>query len=242
MKSIWIITRRELASFFDSLMAYVIIITFLGLSGFFTWLFGNNIFLINQADLRVFFGISFWTLFIFIPAITMRTLAEETKTGTIELLSTKPISDWEIVIGKFLSSLLLIVVALGCTLPYYFTVSYLGPVDHGSVIGGYMGLIFMSAAYISIGLFASSSTNNQVVAFLLALFIGIFFQILFDILAANFTGTSGNIFDFLSVRSHFDSMSRGVVDSRDLIYFLSIIFLGLLFSKTMLSKRNWQSN
>jgi len=82
MKSIWIITRRELASFFDSLMAYVIIIAFLGLSGFFTWLFGNNIFLINQADLRVFFGISFWTLFIFIPAITMRTLAEETKTGT----------------------------------------------------------------------------------------------------------------------------------------------------------------
>ncbi|MGK7394531.1 MAG: ABC transporter permease subunit [Candidatus Cyclobacteriaceae bacterium M3_2C_046] len=240
MKSIWIITRRELASFFDSLIAYVMIILFLGLSGFFTWLFGSNVFLIGQADLQVFFSISYWTLFFFIPAITMRTLAEENRSGTIELLSTKAISDWQIVAGKFLSSLLLVGVALLCTIPYYITVSQLGQVDHGGVVGGYFGLLFLSAAYISIGLFSSSITNNQIVAFLLALFIGIFFHVLFDVMSTSFTGTMAEVFHYLSARTHFESLSRGVVDSRDLIYFLSIIFVGLLLSQTMLSKRNWQ--
>ncbi|MEQ8811168.1 MAG: ABC transporter permease, partial [Imperialibacter sp.] len=186
MNKIWIIARRELASYFDSLIAYVMIIIFLGMSGFFTWLFGSNIFMINQASLQVFFGISFWTLFFFIPAITMRTLAEENKSGTIELLSTKAVSDFQIVVGKFLGCLLLVAIALLCTLPYYITVSQLGNVDHGGIIGGYLGLILLSAAYIGIGLFASSTTSNQIVAFLMALFIGIFFQILFDVLGSSF--------------------------------------------------------
>ncbi|MEM7550217.1 MAG: ABC transporter permease [Bacteroidota bacterium] len=242
MKSIWTITKRELASFFDSLVAYVLIIIFLGLSGFFTWLSGSsNIFLINQADLQVFFGISYWTLFFFIPAITMRTLAEENRSGTLELLSTKAVSDWQIVVGKFLSSLLLILIALACTIPYYITVSKLGNVDHGAVIGGYLGLLMISAAYISIGVFSSATTNNQIVAFLLALFIGIFFQILFGVMASGLRGTLGEILNYLSARSHFESLSRGVIDSRDIIYFLSIITIGLLYSQTILSKRNWQS-
>jgi ABC-2 type transport system permease protein len=241
MSKIWIITKRELGSFFDSLIAYVMIILFLGLSGFFTWLFGSNIFLINQADLQVFFSISYWTLFFFIPAITMRTLAEEHRAGTIELLSTKAVSDWQIVTGKFLSCLLLVIIALVCTLPYYITVAQLGNVDHGAIIGGYFGLVFLSATYISIGMFASSITNNQIVAFLLALFIGIFFQILFDVMAGNFTGEVANILNYLSIRTHFESISRGVVDSRDLIFFFSLIFLGLLLSQTVLGRRNWQS-
>jgi len=241
MEKTWVIAKKELNSFFDSLIAYVLIIVFLGLGGFFTWLFGANVFLINQADLQVFFGISYWTLFFFIPAITMRDFAEETRSGTIELLSTKPVSDWEIVIGKFLSSLLLIGVALLCTLPYYFTVSYLGSVDHGGIIGGYLGLLLMSGAYLSIGLFASSTTSNQIVAFLLALFISVFFHLLFEILATNFTGTLGSTLDFLSLRTHFESLSRGVIDSRDLLYFLTLIFLGLVLSHTMLSRRNWKS-
>ena len=242
MKSIWIITKRELAAFFDSLVAYVLIIIFLGLSGFFTWVSSSsNIFLINQADLQVFFGISYWTLFFFIPAVTMRSIAEENRAGTIELLSTKAVTDWQIVSGKFLSSLLLIVIALVCTLPYYITVSRLGNVDDGAVIGGYFGLILLSAAYISIGIFSSSTTNNQIVAFLLSLFVGIFFHILFDVLASSFTGSLGVIFDYLSVRSHYESISRGVIDSRDIIYFLSIVFIGLIFAQMNLSKRNWRS-
>ncbi len=241
MNKIWIIARRELASYFDSLIAYVMIIIFLGMSGFFTWLFGSNVFMINQASLQVFFGISFWTLFFFIPAITMRTLAEENKSGTIELLSTKAVTDLQIVVGKFLGCLMLVAIALVCTLPYYFTVSQLGNVDHGGIIGGYLGLLLLSGAYIAIGIFASSTTNNQIVAFLLALFIGVFFQILFDVLGSSFRGVAGNVFNYLSLQTHFDSLSRGVVDSRDLVYFGSLIVLSLLLSQAMLSRRNWQS-
>ena len=135
MDKIWIITKRELASFFESLIAYVLIVLFLGLSGFFTWLFGYNVFLLGQASLQVFFQMAFWTLFFFIPAITMRMLAEETRSGTIELLSTEAISDWQIVTGKFMACLLLVAIALVCTIPYYITVSQLGSVDHGAVIG-----------------------------------------------------------------------------------------------------------
>ena len=240
MRSTWVIARRELASYFDSLIAYVLIIVFLGLSGFFTWLFGNNVFLINQADLQVFFSIGFWTLFFFIPAITMRSLAEETRSGTIELLSTKPVSDWDIVAGKFIACLILILVALVCTLPYYLTIQFLGSVDHGAIIGGYFSLLLMSAAYISIGMFASSATNNQIIAYLVALFIGLFFQLIFDIVAAGFTGALGSIFNYLSIQTHYQSLARGVVDSRDLIYYFSIIFLGLILSQTMMNRRNWQ--
>jgi ABC-2 type transport system permease protein len=241
MRSIWVITKRELASFFDSLIAYVMIIIFLGLSGFFTWLFGSNVFLIGQADLQVFFGISYWTLFLFIPAITMRSLAEENRSGTIELLSTKAVSDWEIVVGKFLACVLLLLIALACTLPYYITVARLGDVDHGAIIGGYFGLLLLSGMYISIGIFSSSLTNNQIVAFLVALCIGIFFHILFQLMASGSTGMIGGILDYLSARSHFESLSRGVIDSRDLIYFGSFILAGLVLSQTMLSKRNWHN-
>jgi len=241
MHKIWIITQRELASFFDSLTAYVMIILFLALSGIFTWLVGSNIFLTGQASLDVFFGIAFWSLFFFIPAITMRMIAEENRAGTIELLITKAVTDTQIVLGKFLASLLLVAIALACTLPYYVTVSQLGNVDDGAVIGGYAGLLLLSAAYISIGLFASSLTTNQIVAFLVALFISIFFHLLFDVIGSSFTGMMGGFFSYLSIRSHFDSISRGVVDSRDLVFFLSVILLGLLLAQTMLSKRNWQS-
>ncbi len=241
MDRIWIITKRELASFFDSLTAYVMLVVFLGLSGFFTWLSVNNIFVQGQARLDVFFGISFWTLFFFIPAITMKSIAEENKTGTIELLSTKAITDWDIVVGKFLACWILILVALLCTLPYYITVSKLGNADHGGIIGGYFGLALISAAYVSIGIFTSSITNNQIVAFLLALFIGIFFHLIFDLISSGLKGTLGSVFEFLSARSHFDSLSRGVIDSRDLLYFISIILGGLVLSATMISRRNWQN-
>lgn len=240
MKKVWIIARRELNSYFDSLIAYLMIIIFLALGGFFTWLYGNSIFILNQASMVVFFGISYWTLFFFIPAVTMRSLAEENRSGTLELLSTKAVSDFEIVSGKFLGSLLLVLIALACTIPYFITVAWLGPLDYGATFGGYLGIALVSAAYISIGVLASSLTNNQIVAFLLALFISFFFHLLFDVIGSGTSGTMAEIFSYLSARTHFESMSRGVVDSRDLVYFLSILALGLVMATVLLSKRNWQ--
>lgn len=237
MKQIWIISKRELQSFFNSLMAYIMLVAFLGFSGFFTWLFGSDVFFVKQASLQSFFGIAYWTLFFFIPALTMRLFAEENRSGTIELLVTKPVNDWQLVLGKFLSTLLLIIIALVLTLPYYITVANLGPVDHGAVWSGYLGLILMSAAYISIGIFTSSISNNQVVGYMLALFIGIFFQIIFGLLAGSLSGLLGSILDYLSLSTHFESISRGVIDTKDLIYFLSIIFIGLVLTEGNLAKK-----
>ena len=239
MRAIWIIGKRELDSFFDSLIAYILLVLFLGFSGFFTWMFGNgDIFLVGQTTMRGFFQVAFWSLFFFIPALTMRLLAEEKKSGTIELLLTKAVTDRQVVLGKFLGALSLVVIALAFTLPYVITLANIGNLDHGEIISGYIALLLMSASYVSIGLFASSITNNQIVAFLLSLLIGLFFHLIFDILAGNFSGIVGTILNNLSVSSHYDSISRGVMDSRDLIYFASIIIIGLLLSELSLTKRN----
>jgi ABC-2 type transport system permease protein len=167
----------------------------------------------------------------------MKQLAEEKKTGTIELLLTKAISDRQVILGKFLACLLLVLIALALTIPYYITVSSIGDLDQGATLSGYLGLVLMSAAYIAIGLFASSLTNNQIVAFLLALLIGIFFQFLFNVISAGMSGWLGELISNLSVTRHFESIMRGVIDSKDLIYFLSLTFLGLLFSEFVISKR-----
>jgi len=238
MHAIWVISKREFNSFFDSLVSYIFLVVFLGISGFFTWLLGSDIFLIGQATLQPFFSIAYFSLFFFIPALTMRMVAEEKRIGTIELLLTKAVSDWQVILGKFIACVILIAVALLLTLPYYITVWVLGPVDHGAVWCGYLGMLLMSMSYIAIGLFASSITNNQIVAFLLALLVGVFFLIIFDVLSGSFTGTIGQVLNFLSMSTHFDSISRGVIDSRDLFYFLSITFLGLMLAETSLSKRN----
>ncbi|MDP4207439.1 MAG: ABC transporter permease subunit [Bacteroidota bacterium] len=238
MMKIWIIANRELNAFFDSLIAYIMLVAFLGLTGFFTWLFGSDVFLANEASLQSFFSIAYWTLFFLIPALTMRLISEEKKTGTIELLLTRPVTDWQVILGKFGSVLLLVAVALALTLPYYITLLFLGPVDHGAVWSGYLGLILVSATYISLGIFTSSLTNNQIVSFLLTIFIGIFFHWIFNVLAGNFTGLTGQILSYLSVSTHYDSISRGVIDSKDLIYFCSFVFLALIGTKMVLSKRN----
>ena len=162
MDPIWIIARKELGSFFDSLIAYILLVAFLGFSGFFTWMASNmDIFFRKQADLQVFFGVAYWSLFIFIPALTMRQLAEEKKSGTIELLLTKAVSERQLVLGKFIACLGLVIIALLLTLPYYYTVANIGNIDHGATICGYFSLLLMSAAYISIGLFASSITTTR---------------------------------------------------------------------------------
>jgi ABC-2 type transport system permease protein len=238
MKKIWIIAKRELNVFFDSLIAYLIVVLFLGFTGLFTWLFGSDVFLIGQASMQSFFGVAYWTLFFFIPAITMRMIAEEKKTGTIELLLTKSVTEWQVILGKFLSGLLLIGIILALTLPYYITIAFLGKIDHGAVWCGYLGLLLMSSTYLSIGIFTSSISNNQIVGLLFALFIGIFFHLIFGFIAISFRGITGEIFGFLSITSHFESISRGMVDSKDLIFFFSVTLLGLAFTEKSLSKRN----
>ena len=238
MKEVIVISKRELRTFFDSLIAYILITVFLGMSGFFTWLFGSDVFFIGQATLQPFFSIAYWTLFFFIPALTMKMLSEEKRSGTLELLLTKPVSDWQVVMGKFVACLELIMIALLFTLPYYISIWILGPIDHGAVWCGYLGMILMSAALISIGIFASSITNNQIVAFLLSLLIGVFFLIIFDVLANSFVGGLGEFLSYLSLSTHYESISRGVIDSRDVLYFLSIAFFGLFLAETVLSRRN----
>lgn len=238
MKQIWTITKRELNSFFDSLLAYIMIVAFLGFSGFFTWLYGQDIFFIKQASLQTFFGVAYWTLFFFIPALTMRLIAEEKSSGTLEMILTKPVSEWHLIMGKFLATLLLISISLGLTFIYYITVAKIGPIDHGAVWTGYLGLLLMSAAYVSIGIFASSMSNNQIVSFLIALLIGIFFHLLFGIIASSFSGIIGAVLDYLSVSTHYQSITRGVLDSKDIIYFATVIFSGLFASEVILAKRN----
>jgi len=238
MEKIWMITKRELLSFFDSLIAYIMIIVFLLLSGLFTWLYGSDVFFINQASLQSFFSIAFWTLFFFIPALTMRQIAEERRSGTIEMLLTKPVSEWQVIWGKFLATFLLICAALLLTLPYYITVCSLGPIHHGAVWSGYLRLLLMSGAYISIGILASCLTNNQIVAFLLALFTGLFFHLIFGFISSYMSGTLALAVNYISLSGHFESISRGVIDSKDIIYFLSIIFLGTMFSEAILVKRS----
>jgi ABC-2 type transport system permease protein len=167
----------------------------------------------------------------------MKLISEEKNTGTLELLLTKPLKESQLVTGKFFAALFLVAIALALTLIYYVSISYLGKVDHGAIISGYFGLLLFSAAYIGIGLFASSISKNQIVAFLLALFIGIFFQIIFDILGNSINGLAGKIFGFLSISGHFDSISRGVWDTRDIIYLLSVCILGIELAKENLVNR-----
>jgi ABC-2 type transport system permease protein len=238
MTTVWIIAKKELNSFFDSLLAYIMIIAFLVFTGLFTWLLGRTIFLMNEASLQSFFAVSYWALFLFIPALTMKLIAEERSSGTLELILTKPVSDSQMILGKFLAVLLLVIISLALTMPYYISVASIGPIDHGATIMGYIGLVLMSAAYISIGIFASSITNNQIISFLLALFIGIFFHLIFGIVSGYFPGIIGNTLNYMSISTHYESIIRGVVDSKDLIYFLTIIILGLFGAELSISKRN----
>ncbi|RMG87911.1 MAG: hypothetical protein D6714_01480, partial [Bacteroidetes bacterium] len=235
MNPVWVIAKRELNSYFDSLIAYVFLVIFLGFTGFFTWFYPSDIFFRGQVDLQVFFFFASWTLFFFIPAITMRQLAEERDSGTIELLLTKAVTDAQVVLGKFLACFLLVCFALACTLPYYISVARLGNIDHGATISGYLALLFLSAVYIAIGIFASAVTKKQLVALILSLAISINFQLLFSMGAKGGTGALGVLFDSLSLTSHFESLSRGVWDTKDLLYFASMTAFFLVFAIEILA-------
>jgi ABC-2 type transport system permease protein len=239
MKHTWTICKREVNAFFDSLIAYIMLIVFLGLSGLFTWLVGSDVFLVGQASLSSFFGVAYWTLFFFIPAITMRMVAEEDSSGTMELLATKPVSSFQIITGKWLAAWFLVVIALVLTLPYVFTVANLGNLDYGATFCGYLALLLISAVYTSIGIWASSLTSNQIVAFILSLFIAFFFQLLFGMLASVLPHFLADIANYLSLSQHFQSLSRGVIGLSNVIYLLSLTVLGYLLATVSLKRRVW---
>lgn len=233
MHNITVIARREFKSYFDSPVAYIVLTFFLIITGYF---FTSNLFLANQADLRTLWGIVPLLFVFFIPALSMKLLAEEKKTGTIELLYTYPIRDSEIVVGKYLAALGLIGVLIACTIVYAFTVGSLGDMDTGQAVAGYIGLLLMAASYLAIGVFASSVTDNQIVAFILALFISFFFFIADKILFF-LPGAIAGIFEYLAIEYHFQNVARGVIDSRNVLYFASVIFFALLMASHALSRR-----
>ena len=229
------ICTKELRSFFNSAVAYVVIVVFLGIVG---WFFTNNLFLMNVASMRMLFELTPLVFMFVIPAITMRLLAEEKKSGTIELLATKPLNDAEIVLGKFFAAWALIALALAPSLIYYITIASLGSIDNGPVIGGYIGLLLMAGVYISVGVLASSITDNQIIAFILG-FLFVFFFFILDKILFYIPGFLTGIVEYLGTDYHFSNIARGVIDSRDIIYFLTLLGFMLYLSVVSLERRKW---
>jgi ABC-2 type transport system permease protein len=229
MKSILL---REIKSFFGSPIGYLVIAIFLLLNGLFLWVFEGDFNILNSgfADLSPFFTISPWILIFLIPAVTMRSFSDEKKQGTIELLMTKPISIWEIVSGKFFGAFLLIVIAIIPTFIYVYVINSLGMpegnIDMGSTMGSYFGLLFLISGYTAIGIFTSTLSENQIVAFILSVFLCFFFYFGFQGIAT-FAKDFEDIIASFGMDFHFKSMSRGVIDTRDVLYFLSITLLFL---------------
>ena len=230
MRKMAAIAQRELRSYFDSPVAYIVLVTFLLVAG---WMYFSALFLMARADMRTFFSPSIFSpsmlLVILAPAITMRLIAEERKTGTIELLTTMPVRDSEVIAGKFLAALGLIAAGLALTLVYPITVASLGPLDWGPVISGYLGLLLFSAALLSVGILCSTLTDNQIIAFIVSF---ILCAALYYVYWLQFfvPGFLAPLFEEISVSSHLDNMARGVIDTRDVLFYLSLTAGGLLLA------------
>ena len=235
MKKAIPIFRRELAAYFFSPMAYIVITVFLLLTG---WFFTSQLFLTGDSSLRSMFDIIPFIFIFFTPAITMRLISEERKSGTIELLVTMPISDLEIVLGKYFAGLGLLIAALFFTFPYALTIIVLGEPDMGMLICGYLGLVLMGASCIAIGVFASTISKNQVISFIIA-FLIIFSLGLFDYILIFMPSYLVPLLQFMSIDYHYSNIGRGVIDSRDLLYYLSLIIFMISLSRISLESRKW---
>ncbi|MEO7991091.1 MAG: gliding motility-associated ABC transporter permease subunit GldF [Chryseolinea sp.] len=239
------ILSKEFKSFLNSLIAYVVIGVFLVGVGLLAWVFPDTSILDSgYADMFTLFSIAPFVFVFLVPAITMRSFAEERKSGTMEMLLTKPLSDWDIILGKFLASFLLVLFALLPTVVYYFSIYSLGNpignVDTSGVIGSYIGLILLAAIFCAVGILASSITPNQIVAFVCAAFLCFIFFLGFDSLASlNFFSANALFIKQFGITYHYDSLSKGLIDSRDVLYFLSVIFLMLSITKLILGSRQW---
>ena len=225
--------RKEINSFFASPIGYLVIALFLVINGLFLWVFTGeyNVFDAGFADLSAFFQLAPWVLLFLIPAVSMRAFSDEKKMGTLELLLTKPISLRNIIVGKYLGALLLILIALIPTVFYVMTISALGNPggnwDVGSTVGSYLGLLFLAMAYTAIGIFASTLSKNQIVAFIIGVFICFVFYFGFEGISSVTTAVDLN---FFGMKAHYNSLARGVIDTRDLVYFLSLTALFLVFT------------
>ncbi len=238
--------RREISSFLNSLIGYIVISLFLVTIGLFMWIFPGefNVLDSGYANIDTLFIIAPWVFIFLGPAITMRSFSEEFRTGTIELIMTKPLTDWEIVMAKFLAGIILIVLALLPSLVYVYTIGQLGAtawnLDTGALWGSYIGLLFLASGFVAIGLFASSLSSNQIVAFIVGVFLSFFCFVGFESISglSAFTGIE-LIIARLGINEHYISMSRGVIDTRDLLYFLSLIVVFVAATKLKLESRNW---
>jgi ABC-2 type transport system permease protein len=227
--------QKELRSYFNSPVAYIVIVVFLVILG---WFFTSSIFIANISSLRTVFETTPFLLLFFAPAITMRLISEEKKSGTLELLLTKPVKEYEIILGKFLAAWVLFFFTILPTLSYYVTISLLGTLDIGPVIGGYLGLLFVGAVFLGIGVFGSSITENQVVGFIVS-FLIVFILFMLDKILLYVPASLASILEYLSIDYHFSNIARGVIDSRDVLYYLSAIVFTLLLGTVSLQKRRW---
>lgn len=240
--SMWSICKKELSQFFSSLTGYIAIIVFLLVNGLVLFVFKNNILDYGYASLENFFSFAPWILLFLISAITMRSFADEYKGGTYEVLRTRPLTSWQIVNGKFFGSLLVALIALLPTLVYYFTINNLAAttgIDAGAAAGSYSGLLFITALFTSIGICVSSFTSNPVVAFIISLLACILFYFGFTAISQLpfFENGADYYIEMMGIEYHYQSISRGVMDTRDVIYFLSLIFFFLLITRQNLQKR-----
>jgi ABC-2 type transport system permease protein len=238
--------KKEISSFLSSLIGYIVITVFLLINGLFLWVFQGdfNILDFGYANLDGLFMIAPFVFLFLIPAITMRLFAEEKRTGTMELLLTKPLTEFEIVMAKFLSGLILVIFSLLPTLVYFFSVYQLGlpkgNLDVGGMWGSYAGLLFLGASFVAIGMFASTITDNQIVSFIIAVFLCGFLYIGFDfIYSFALFGKVDLLIKSLGMNDHYQSMSRGVLDTRDMIYFLGLISFFILLSRYSIERRKW---
>jgi ABC-2 type transport system permease protein len=238
--------RKEINSFLSSLIGYIVITVFLLINGLFLWVFEGdfNIFGLGYANIDGLFMIAPFVFLFLIPAITMRLFAEEKRTGTMEMILTKPLTEFEIVMAKFLSGLILVTFSLIPTLVYFFSVYYLGMpkgnIDIGGMWGSYAGLLFLGASFVAIGMFASTLTDNQIISFIIAVFLCGFLYVGFDfIYSFDLFGNVDLFIKSLGMNEHYISMSRGVLDTRDMIYFLGIIAFFILLSKFSIERRKW---
>lgn len=243
MRSIFI---KEINSFFSSIVGYVAILVFLVFCGLLFWVIPTySILDYGYASLDRYFEMAPWLLLLLIPAVTMRSFADEFRGGTIEWLATKPLTDIDIIVGKYLASLALVVFALLPTLIYVYTVDSLslveGNVDMGAVAGSFFGLFFLAAGFTAVGVFCSSLTSSQIVGFLLALFICFLLYSGFEALSKipSFTGGIDYYLSMVGMSFHYGSISRGLIDSRDVVYFLSVIILFIALTRLSLSSRTW---
>ena len=238
--------RKEINGFFSTLTGYIVISVFLIANSLFMWIFPGELNVIDSgyASIETLFIIAPWVFLFLVPAVTMRSFADERKSGTMELLFTRPLSDVQIILAKFFAGLVLVLFALIPCLVYFLSVYLLGNpvgnIDTGATWGSFIGLFFLASIYVAIGLFSSSTTDNQVIAFIIAVLISFILYIGFDYISSISLFSSLDQFILtMGINEHYISMSRGVIDSRDIVYYLLVISLFILFTKIIIQSRKW---